>query len=425
MSIAAWWRAAAARCLPAPDGVSVSRAELVAKVKVMRAKRAAEAAAALPAASVDAAIQDNLMGADASKPRVSPEQEAQWRELRGHELEPALESGAIAMLDGRWLVACAERGERIRRRQDLPPEAFISLEELKVACPEYGPLPIICLSYAWLHPDHPDPKGAQLAVVARALKAMLSEGRWGIFWDYGSLLQHERTEAETELFKQGLGFLGSFYSHPQTTVFRLTTFPAGYPEGYDLPSAANVAAYPDRGWCFTESSWATMTKGSHNSLDLGRLTGDERRYFDVVNSCRTGGSRPPPLLPERFAERLEEKRFTNGKDDKPLVAGLYKQAFEEEFGKAEGLRYRNLGWGDAEAIQISELLASGAAPKLWRLELNGNQIGDEGMKALADAIAGGAAPALRVLSLGGNKASQAAKDAITSAADERSIYCIM
>ena len=71
--------------------------------------------------------------------------------------------------------------------------------------------------------------------------------RWGVFWDYGSLFQHERTEAETELFKQGLGFLGSFYSHPETIVFRLTTFPEGYPEGYDLPSWANVAAYPDRG----------------------------------------------------------------------------------------------------------------------------------------------------------------------------------
>ena len=71
--------------------------------------------------------------------------------------------------------------------------------------------------------------------------------RFGCLWDYGSLFQHERTEAETELFKQGLGFLGSFYSHEQTAVFRLTSFPAGYPEGYDLPSGANVAAYPDRG----------------------------------------------------------------------------------------------------------------------------------------------------------------------------------
>ena len=199
-----------------------------------------------------------------------------------------------------------------------------------------------------------------------------------------------------------------------------------------------------------------MTKDFQKSLDLGKLTGDERYYPDVIRSCATGGGRPPPLLPERFAERLEEKRFTNGKDDKPLVAGLYKQAFEEEFGKAEMLNYNNLGWGDAEAIQISELLASGAAPKLKVLKLARNPIGDEGVKALAEAIAGGAAPALKVrakqhpphsrsppasepaspshaalpprprkqmLNLRGNKASQAAKNAIKAAADERSILC--
>ena len=85
-----------------------------------------------------------------------------------------------------------------------------------------------------------------------------------------------------------------------------------------------------------------MTKSFTRSFDLGKLRGDEREYLDVIRSCALGGSRPPPLLPEQFAERLEEKRFTNGKDDKPLVAGLYKQAFEEEFGKAEALRYSSL-----------------------------------------------------------------------------------
>ena len=94
------------------------------------------------------------MGCGASKARVSWEQEATWRKLRGRELEPALKSGAIALLDAGWLVACKERGETIRRRQDLPPEAFISLGELKAAY-DGGALPIIELSYAWLHPDHP------------------------------------------------------------------------------------------------------------------------------------------------------------------------------------------------------------------------------------------------------------------------------
>eukprot|EP00966_Prymnesium_polylepis_P157941 3650304-Prymnesium_polylepis.1 len=74
------------------------------------------------------------MGCGASKARVSPKEEANWRYFHGHDLEAALKSGAIRLLDGGWLVDCAERGERIRRRQDLPPEAFISLEELKIAC---------------------------------------------------------------------------------------------------------------------------------------------------------------------------------------------------------------------------------------------------------------------------------------------------
>lgn len=93
------------------------------------------------------------MGCGLCKARVSPEQELCWRAPRTYELEAALRSGAIRLLDGGWLVACAKRGERIRRRQDLPAKAFISLEELKAAT--FHGLPIICLSYAWLHPDHP------------------------------------------------------------------------------------------------------------------------------------------------------------------------------------------------------------------------------------------------------------------------------
>ena len=171
-------------------------------------------------------------------------------------------------------------------------------------------------------------------MVARALKACTNTpyGRdrygkqrgYGVFWDFMSLHQHERTAAQTELFKQGLGSLGMLYSHPHTYVFRLTSFPAGYPEGYNLPSGANVAAYPDRGcaastypapapqalcarplvrtprpsrrWCFTESGWATMTKSSTKSLDLGRLKGTEADWGDVLRSCAVVG-RPPPLLP--------------------------------------------------------------------------------------------------------------------------------
>ena len=51
-------------------------------------------------------------------------------------------------------------------------------------------------------------------------------------------------------------------------------------------------------------------------------------------------------------------------------------------------------------------------PKLEKLVLGYNQIGDEGAVALAEAVGKGALPELKFLSLGGmNKLSQTAKDA--------------
>ena len=100
-------------------------------------------------------------------------------------------------------------------------------------------------------------------------------------------------------------------------------------------------------------------------------------------------------MPSAFAAELETKSFTNGKVDKPLVKRLYEAAFKEQFGKATELNYDGLGWGDAEAAHLAEVLASGAAPRLERLYLSFNKIGDEGCKALAAALKEGAAPSLK------------------------------
>ena len=42
----------------------------------------------------------------------------------------SVESGAIAPLRGSWLVRLEADGGRVRRRQDLPPEAFFPADEL-------------------------------------------------------------------------------------------------------------------------------------------------------------------------------------------------------------------------------------------------------------------------------------------------------
>ena len=92
-----------------------------------------------------------------------------------------------------------------------------------------------------------------------------------------------------------------------------------------------MAKYFDRGWCFTENAWASLTKANYLSLDLGKEREDEEsnyvpcpglglmQYGRLIDDCTQDGGRRPPLLPSAFAAELEPKSFTTGKDDKPLV----------------------------------------------------------------------------------------------------------
>lgn len=85
----------------------------------------------------------------------------------------ALATGHVKLVKMRWLIAYYEAGGVLPRRQDLPPEAFISLEELKRMYGDGnrdGVLPIIAVSFCWETPAHPDPHGKQLATVAAMLK---------------------------------------------------------------------------------------------------------------------------------------------------------------------------------------------------------------------------------------------------------------
>ncbi|EOD38905.1 hypothetical protein EMIHUDRAFT_224042 [Emiliania huxleyi CCMP1516] len=379
---------------------------------------------AAPTQPADAIPSATDLGVDEEKLEL-------WRKLGGGDLERVLASGAVAVLDAQWLISHAEAGGVLSHRQALPKEAFLSFADLVEATNKYaGWLPVGALSYPWLTKDHPDPRGANLSRVARALKALLSRPnltpRLGVFWDFGSLHQHPdpangdmRTEEQNALFKQGLGCLGTLYSHQNTFVLRLTSFPDGH-KAEDQAEGTNVAKYFDRGWCATENAWASLTKVGALSLDLGKMRAGKEYDFDSLTlDCTQEGGRCPPLLASAFAAELEKKSFTNGKDDKPLVKRLYEVAFKEQFGKATELVYDSLGWGDAEAAQLAAVLASGAAPRLEILYLEGNKIGDEGCKALAAALGKeGAAPRLERLWLHGNQIGDEGCKALAAALKE-------
>lgn len=157
-------------------------------------------------------------------------------------LEAPMRSGAIALVSVDWLYNFAHGTKEKRqmlpgnrailpRRQDLPPEAFISLDEMIEIVRGDGEerLPIVMLSYMWLHPLHPDPKGVTLWQVARMCKYISRFYFFkGIFWDYASLYQPSRTEEQDRLFRQGLDAIAPLFASNSVLCFKITGHPPDY-----------------------------------------------------------------------------------------------------------------------------------------------------------------------------------------------------
>ena len=206
----------------------------------------------------------------------------------GGDIDPVLSNSSVVLLNAEWVVETAKAGGVLMPRQAMPSEAYLSLSEVQVATgtDRYtgeGHLHVICISHCWLQPSHPDPKGHNIGVVAHAAEIFLKDwgGHWAIFLDFSSILQccrdasgepQARTyrwldeqscfdegavgrySAEDALFKEALGSLGAFYSHPSTFVFMLSAFPPDYDDPERYSKSGNVKPYMDRGWCFCEAS---------------------------------------------------------------------------------------------------------------------------------------------------------------------------
>ncbi|CAK0807226.1 unnamed protein product, partial [Prorocentrum cordatum] len=353
---------------------------------------------------------------------VPADAQALWERNGGLELDPVLGSGAVVLMDAEWMVRRARTGGVLEPRQALPPTAFVPHSAVKAATPlDLVPLlHIACISHCWLQANHPDPRGHNLRILGQALQLQFHyvvqmRSRWCVFMDFCCIHQncrdregvpHQRTYQRLEgsdsfeddaLGRFELEHPGGFYSHPATVVFMLTRFPDDYGDAAKYTQSGNTEQYFNRGWCFCESSWAMLTKPA-DVLDLGRSTGAETYYYELVSTCAAG--RRAPFLPDAFDVELQSKGFTNGKDDRPRVAELYRSAFAQRFEAAEDLLYIGLQWGDEEAQQLAAVLASGAAPRLVRLDLGRNRVGDEGAARLAEALrAPGALPQLQKLNL--------------------------
>jgi hypothetical protein len=249
--------------------------------------------------------------------------DAVWADRGGGELEPLLTPTAphgaplLALVDADWLIALSDSGQLLPRRQALPAKALVSLEALKRAVlTNHIGLPVLCLSHCWLSPSHPDPRGASLASLAAVLRAYTRSGdRWGVFIDYCGLPQPadaalELSASDAALLQAGVDSIGLLFSHPRTTVLRLTTLPADYPSAYELPEEANTAAFDKRGWTWTESAMAFMLKPSELSPDIGRWSGAFDFATGVIVEGLRGGGHPAPTTPQQFSITMLSKAFT-------------------------------------------------------------------------------------------------------------------
>ena len=333
----------------------------------------------------------------------------------------SVESGAIAPLRGRWLVKLQEEGGVLKRRQDLPPEAFWSPSELRRVATalgnNFGCL-FVALSYRWLTKEHPDPDGFHLKIVASVAKLYMGlagsradhsplvkafsnigvETDFALFWDFASLHQPPRSDAQTALFKEGLKLSNKWYGHAHTVCWMQS----------ELPDTFDGVAYENSGWCFVEAAISAAIKIGLNRLDLGKRTGRAMDWCYGSDSympearldCVCAGQRLPPPTPETVSRLLEtEKVFTN-RADVATVANLYRSFFEVVTSSVEHLDVSKLAWGDEEVWLLAQVLPQ--FEKLSTLDLSGNQIGPVGAKDIAEfcAVSGsltsvGASPELQ------------------------------
>ena len=344
-------------------------------------------------------------GAAPIPPVVNVQKQREWAAHKGALIEPFIRSGAYAFVCAEWLVRFAERfaGRKpLPKRQDLPPDAFMSLEELKAAGSPYELLPIFVVSGPWLLPSHPDPRGDFVRLIARALKPLMANGqRYAVFWDWFSMLQAADSQNssldpdEKATQTEALAGLPTLYSHPFVTVLQLTELPADYPDGkdadgkqiWDLPTGGHTSTYFNRGWCWTETMWVSWS--GKRPLDLGRLAVSKEPHVDRRTLFKLAYSPEAllaPLSPPEYKAELTTKSFLHVKEDEPFLLSTYSKAFEAHFSSARKIEYSDAGWGEEEVLQLCRVLSSGVAPKLEWLHLVDNKINDAAMRELAEMI---------------------------------------
>jgi len=274
----------------------------------------------------------------------------------------ALEDGDTQLIKGTWLKTLADEDGVLPRRQELPAEAAWEPVELQRLVEERR-VQIAAVSYCWLTPEHPDPKGSQLKTVANVIDQRLEEvtiplDDLAVFIDWCSLYQARRSDEEEDAYKRGFKSVNLWYAHAQTMVWLLTVVPDG------------VLQFAVRGWPTFERAVSVMLTESSKLLDLGKLNETCTRWFQTCKICTM--QRQPPLVPDVFDAMLKTKIFAL-ETDRPAVERKYAQTFHEVMASAKILEFQALGWDPAQVATFAEALPY--CRSLTKLTLTENEVG--------------------------------------------------
>jgi len=306
------------------------------------------------------------------------------------------------LVKGSWLVRLADEGGRLPRRQDLPAEAKWDGQELIKDSEEYDEgrereaHKVIAVSYCWFHPEHPDPHGEQLRVIAELVRSRLEDLGPGtgvdlaVFIDYCGLYQEPRTVEEDAVFQASINHTFLWYAHKKTQVWVLPSTPSTCSLKPGAP-ALPVLPFEERGWPRFERKIAELLAcegGAGQSVLLiddeakDKLLGDEKlEWVDILNEFKS--DQDAPAQPAAFQSALAATTFSTP-SDLPVLQGIYATTFEDVMSSIRTLVYCDLGWGDRAAAELSNAVKD--CILLTSIELEGNDIADDGCEPLMAAF---------------------------------------
>jgi hypothetical protein len=183
-------------------------------------------------------------------------------------------SGAIRLLRVEWLMKQLDNFKMPNRqaleeleKSGVSPSPLLSPPEA-VALVKRGDRSIGALTYGWLSPGDPDPKGSRIRVLRRALMGMVIRIE-AVFWDFGSLYQNPRSPEQEKTFEIALkgGAMNQLYaSILASTVLQIEEIPPRPTEFDGVVCLFKLSANVDE----KAVRKALMRFGTIKSCDLSR-----------------------------------------------------------------------------------------------------------------------------------------------------------